>query len=200
MFDVKNRAADGAGSLTGMDFKGRIFVNFDSFDVWRIYSTALKASRDQSVQIDVTWEEFLIDDVDPAGRIPGKTRALAACALVRDLHPEQHQRFIQAMMTLLYQEKDDPTKDSTLAVAAHVAGLDGDEVIARAIDPGIELLMASSASARELGVKDVPTIINNGPPLHIKTTGAANYGNSVLRLDLINRMLRDDGIWSLTKP
>lgn len=183
-----------------MEFQGRIFVNFDSFDVWRIYSTALQASRDSSVRIDVTWEEFLIDDVDPAGRISGKTRALAACAAVRDSHPEQHQRFVQAMLTLLYQEKDDPKKDTTLAVAARVAGLDGDEVIARTIDPGIELLVASSAAARELGVRDVPTIIGNGPPLHIKMTGAASYGSAVLRLDLINRMLRDDGIWSLTKP
>jgi hypothetical protein len=183
-----------------MDFKGRIFVNFDSFDVWRVYSTALQASRDPKVRIDVSWEEFLIDDVNPAGRITGKTRALAACAAVRDEHPEQHQRFIQALMTLVYEEKDDPKKDTTLAVAAHVAGLDAHDVIARTIDPGIELLRASSAAARELGVKDVPTIVGNGPALHIKTTGAANYGDAVLRLDLINRMLRDDGLWSMTKP
>lgn len=183
-----------------MDFTGRIFVNFESFDVWRIYSTALKASRHSSVRVDVSWEEFLVADIEPADRIPGKTRALAACAAVRDAYPERHQRFIQALMTMIYQEKDDPNKDTTLAVAAHVAGLDGDDVLARTIDPGLDLLQASSAAARELGVKDVPTIIADGPPVHIRTTGAANYGDAVARLELINKMLRDDGIWSLSKP
>ncbi len=183
-----------------MDFTGRIFFNFETYDVWRIYSTALKAAQDRTVRIDVTWEEFLVGEIDPGGRIPAKTRALAACAAVRDAHPGEYQRFVQALMTLIYQEKDDPKKDTTLAVAAHVAGIDGDQVIARALDPGLELLIAESEKIRELGVNDVPTIISNGPPLLVKTSGAANYGSAVLRLDLINRMLRDDGIWSMTKP
>jgi predicted DsbA family dithiol-disulfide isomerase len=183
-----------------MDFGGRIFVNFDSFDVWRIYSIALQAARDGGVRINVSWEEFLVEDVDPTGRIDGRTRALAACAAVREAYPEQHQRFVQAMLTLVYQEKDDPKQDMTLAVAARVAGLEGADVIARAIDPGVELLIATSAAARELGVRDVPTILDDGPALHVKTTGAAGHGSAAQRLDLINRMLHDDGIWSLTKP
>ncbi len=183
-----------------MDFTGRIFFNFESYDVWRLYSTVLKASRERSARIDITWEAFLIDELDPDARIPGKTRALAACAAVAESHPEQQQRFVQALLTLVYQEKDDPRKDSTLAVAARVAGIEGDEVIARAIDPGLQLLQDNSSKARELGVTNVPTIVNNGPPLYVKTTGAANYGNAVLRLDLINRMLRDDGLWTMTKP
>ena len=183
-----------------MDFTGRIFFDFETFDVWRIYTTALKASQDRKVSVDVTWEEFLVDEVDPAGRISPKTRALGACAAVRDSHPEQHQRFAQALLTMIFQEKDDPKRDTTLAVAAKVAGIDADEVITRAIDPGIELLIAGSKAAKDLGVRDVPTIISNGPPLYIKTTGAANYGSAVLRLDLINRMLRDDGIWTMSKP
>ncbi len=183
-----------------MEFTGRIFFNFETFDVWRIYSTLLNASRDRSVSVAVTWEEFLVDDLDPGGRIPAKTRALGACAAVRRAHPDQHQRFAQALLHLIYEEKDDPKKDSTLAVAARVAGLDGDEVVATAIDPGIELLVATSEQARELGVHDVPTIVGDGPPLYIKTTGAANYGSAVLRLELINRMLHDDGIWTMAKP
>lgn len=183
-----------------MHFTGRIFVNFDSFDVWRLYSTALKASTDPKVTVDVTWEEFLVDEVDLSRRIPARTRALAACAAVRDAHPEQHQRFIQAMLTLIFEDKDDPKKDTTLAVAARVAGLDGDDVIARSLDPGLELLAASSAEARQLGVRDVPTIVDNGPALYVKTNAAARYGSQVVRLDLINRMLHDDGVWSMTKP
>jgi predicted DsbA family dithiol-disulfide isomerase len=183
-----------------MDFTGRIFFDFESFDVWRIYQTALKASRDATVSVNVTWEEFLVKDIDRETRIPSKVRALGACAAVRDAHPEAWQRFNLTLLTLIFQEKDDPRKDATLAVAANVAGIDPDEVIARAIDPGLELLIASTDAARKLGVSDVPAVVSNGPPVHIKTTAAANYGNSVYRLDLINRMLRDDGIWSLTKP
>ena len=200
MFDVKETVGCGAVSLRAMEFTGRIFFNFDTFDVWRIYATALKASRDRNVRVDVTWEEFLVEDLDPAGPIPAKTRALGACAAVRQAHPDEHQRFAQALLTLIYEEKDDPKKDATLAVAARVAGLDEDEVIARAIDPGIELLVATSEQARQIGVRDVPTIVGDGPPLYVKTTGAANYGSAVLRLDLINRMLQDDGIWTMAKP
>lgn len=183
-----------------MNFTGRIFFDFESFDVWRIYETALKASRDASVSVTVTWEEFLTTDVDRDKRIAPRVRALAACAAVRDAHPDAWQRFNQALLTLIFQEKDDPREDTTLAVAARVAGIDTDDVIARALDPGLDLLLASSEAARKLGVTDVPSIVSNGPPVLVRTTAAANYGNAVYRLDLINRMLRDDGIWSMTKP
>lgn len=183
-----------------MEFTGRIFFDFDSFDVARIYDIALKAARDRSVGVMYTWEEFLVGEIDRERPISPKVRALGACAAVRAAHPDQHQRFAQAMLTLIYQEKDDPKKDTTLAVAARVAGLDADEVIARSVDPGLDLLTAGSAEARKLGVVDVPTIIDNGPPLLLRTTAAANYGSAIRRLDLINRMLHDDGIWSMTKP
>lgn len=183
-----------------MDFKGRIFFNFETYDVWRLYSTALKASRDKNVNVDVTWEEFLVEEVDTDRSVPAKTRALGACAVVRDQFPEQHQRFVQALLTLVYQEKDDPRKDTTLAVAAKVAGIDAEPVIAGALEPGLSLLMETSRAARELGVANVPTIVHNGPALYVKTTAAASYGSAVLRLDLINRMLGDDGLWEMTKP
>ncbi len=183
-----------------MDFTGQIFFDFETFDVWRLYSTALRASRDPDVRVDVTWHEFLGDDIDPGGIVRPPTRLLGACAAVRDAHPEQHQRFAQALLTLIFQEKDDPRKDTTLAVAAKVAGLNGGEVIARAIDPGLQLLTETSAAARERGVSAVPTIVGDGPPLHVKMTGAASYGSAVLRLEAIDRMLRDDGIWEMVKP
>jgi predicted DsbA family dithiol-disulfide isomerase len=184
-----------------MEFTGRIFFNFETHDVWRIYSTLVGAARTGSVQVAVTWKEFLVDEVDPAGTISPKVRALAACAAVRAGHEEeQHQRFVQALLTLIFEEKDDPRADTTLAVAAKVAGIDPGEVISRAIDPGVSLLRAGSAAAREIGVSDVPTIVGSGPPLLIKTSGAANYGNPVRRLELIHHMLHDDGVWMLKKP
>ena len=183
-----------------MEFTGQIFIDFETFDVWRLYATALNAAKDRTVRVDVTWEEFLTEDVDPDGVIPPRIRLLGACAAVRDAHPDSHQRFVRALLTLVFQEKDDPKKDTTLAVAARVAGIEEDEVIARALDPGVGLLRAWSEKARDRGVTAVPTIISNGPPLYVKLTGAVDYGSSVLRLDLINRMLRDDGVWEMSKP
>ncbi len=54
--------------------------------------------------------------------------------------------------------------------------------------------------ARELGVSKVPTIVRQGPPVYIKTTGAAAYGDPVARLELVNSMLNDDGMWEMSKP
>lgn len=183
-----------------MDFTGRVYFNFETYDVWRVYSTALKASKFKGVNVGLEWEEFLVAEPEPDERIPSKTKALAACAAVRELFPAEQQRFAMALMTLCYQEKDDPGKDLTLAVAARVAGIDADTVIERTLDPGMTLLRESSAAARELGVNNVPTIVRDGPPVYIKTTGAANYGNPVARLELIHRMINDDGIWTLSKP
>ena len=103
-------------------------------------------------------------------------------------------------MTLAFQEKDKPGESRTLAVAARVAGIDADDVITRAIDPGLDLVEAATTEARDRGVTGVPTIVRDGPPVYIKTTGAANHGDAVARLELINGMLDDDGIWSMSKP
>ena len=183
-----------------MLFTGRLFFDFDSYDVWRIYTTMVKASQERDVAVEVDWRPFLVEDIDSEADMPSHTRGLAACEAVRDSHPEQYDRFVGAMMTLTYQEKDDPGSDKTLAVAAQVAGVDRDAVIGRALDPGLRLLEKATVAARERGVSDVPTIERQGPPVYIKTTGAANYGNAVERLELINRMLDEDGIWTLAKP
>ncbi len=152
------------------------------------------------MKVNVTWEEFLVANIDLAEPPAPKVRMLAACAAVHDAFPDAWQRFNQAMLTLLFEEKDDPRKDTTLLVAARVAGIPGEDVVTHTDDVGLELLVAGSAEARKLGVTAVPTVMHNGPPVHITTTAAANYGNAVYRLELINRMLRDDGIWSMTKP
>jgi predicted DsbA family dithiol-disulfide isomerase len=183
-----------------MLFTGRLFFNFDSYDVWRIYTTMVKASQEREVAVEIDWRPFLVEDLDSEAELPSHSRGLAACEAVRGSHPEQYGRFVGAMLTMAYQEKDDPGADKTLAVAAQVAGIDRDAVAGRVIKPGLSLLEKATAAARERGVSDVPTIERQGPPVYIKTTGAANYGNAVERLDLINRMLDEDGIWTLAKP
>ena len=152
------------------------------------------------MSVGLEWEEFLVTEPESDERISSKTKALATCAAVREVYPAEQQRFALALLTLCYQEKDDPGKDLTLAVAARVAGIDADTVIERTVDPGLTLLRQSTEAARELGVINVPTIVRDGPPVYIKTTGAANYGDPVARLELLHRMINDDGIWTLSKP
>lgn len=183
-----------------MDFTGRIYFNLESFDVWRVYSTIARASETRGVTIGLEWRAFLTEDLNRSRGVEARIKALGAYEAVRELHPDAQGRFLQALLTLTFVEKDNPGESKTLAVAARVAGIDADGVIARAIDPGLDLVEAATAEARERGVTKVPTIIRNGPPVHIKTTGAANYGDAVARLELINGMLDDDGVWTLSKP
>ncbi len=183
-----------------MHFTGRVFFNFETYDVWRIYTTMVKAAQVPNVTVDVELRPFLVEELDPAADVSSAPVGLAACELVRADHPEQYARFVGALLTLAYQEKDDPGADKAIAVAAHVAGIDAAPVIAGTADRGASLLTDSTAAARKRGVAAVPTIERQGPPVYIKTTGAANYGDSVGRLDLINRMIDEDGIWELRKP
>ncbi|MDJ0925174.1 MAG: hypothetical protein QNJ77_11485 [Acidimicrobiia bacterium] len=180
-----------------MDFTGRFHFNFDSYDVWRVYNILLRASQEPSVTVDVEWLAFTNEDLDPESPT---IRALANCEAVRAEFPGRHGKFVEAMLTLAYQERDRPGAHETLAVAAHVAGVDLADLNSSSETSGLKLLEQTIAAARERGVSAVPTIERQGPPLHIKTTGAANFGNATDRLHLIDSMLRDDGIWELTKP
>jgi hypothetical protein len=180
-----------------MHFTGTVLFDFSSYDVWRIYTVLLKASQDRTVTVDVEWRAFTTEDL--AGRSDA-ARGLAACEAVRVAFPEHHEKFVRALLTLVFQERDKPGADKTLAVAAKVAGIEAVEIRSRVDDVGWELLAGSVESARERGVTGVPTIERQGPPVLVKTTGAANYGNAVARLQLIDRMIREDGIWSMSKP
>ena len=183
-----------------MHFTGEIFFDFDTGDVWRVYMILTRASQGRGVTVAVEWRPFLIEDVGWDGAVPTRVRGLAACEAVRAAHPAEYDRFARALLTMAYQEKDDPGSTKTLAVAARVAGLDGDDVTALTDGSGLGLLREASELARERGVTAVPTIARQGPPLYVKTTAATGYGDSVSRLELINRMLDDDGIWTLAKP
>lgn len=180
-----------------MNFTGTVYFDFDSYDVWRIYTVMLKASQDRSVTVDVEWRAYTTED---PGSDSGEIRALRACEGVRTAHPAQHEKFVRAMLTLVYQERDKPGAEDTLAVAAHVAGLDGAVVVEHAREAGKGFLETAIAEALEKGVSGVPTIERQGPPVLIKTNSAINYGSAVSRLRLIDHMIRDDGIWEMTKP
>jgi len=182
-----------------MEFSGQVFFDFQSKHVWRIYQTAIRAADTGRVTLALDWRGFAGDE-SAASDLAGSRRGLAAAAAVRQGSPDASARFIYAMMNLVFQDREDPGADKTLAVAARFAGLDATRVRARAMVPGLALLNESTSFARELGVVGVPTIVRDGPPILITTSGAANSGDPVARIELLDRMLRDDGIWSLTKP
>jgi hypothetical protein len=50
------------------------------------------------------------------------------------------------------------------------------------------------------GVRDVPSIVRHGPVLQIRTTDAVTRGDARARLDLLQAVMEDDGIWELKKP
>ena len=182
-----------------MQFTGQIFFNFETYDVWRIYTMLLRAARGGGVAVSVEWIPFLLGQ-PPEEAAPSRAVALGACAAVRNQHPESYDKFVRALLTMTFEEKDNPGSKRILAVAAKVAGLSGDDVIASAEAPGLELLRVATESGRELGVTNVPTIVRQGPPLYVRTTAAVGYGDASKRLALINEMLDDDGVWELSKP
>lgn len=184
-----------------MNFTGDIYFNFETYDVWRIYSLLLRSSQRGQVAVSVEWRPFLVDDVAQAeSDVPISVLPLAACEVVRNDHPKEYDKFVRSLLTMAYQEKDNPGSKKILTVAAHVAGVDGDAVIGSADESGVALLRDATAQARDLGVSRVPTIVRQGPAVYVKTNAAANYGDPVARLDLINRMIDDDGMWELSKP
>jgi protein-disulfide isomerase-like protein with CxxC motif len=164
-----------------------------------IYTTVVRASQDRSVTVDVEWRPFLVDALKP-GDVPTAVRGLAACEAVRRAHRAEYDKFAAAMLTLAYEEQDEPGAAKTLAVAAQVAGLEADVVTSAVVEAALDQLEETSDAARRRGVKGVPTVERHGPPLLVRTSGAADHGNSVARLELINRMLDEDGIWAMTKP
>lgn len=180
-----------------MHFTGRVFFDFDNYDVWRIYTVLLKASQVSGVTVDVEWRAFTDEQLEGGS---ARLRGLAACEAVRVAFADRHERFVRAMLTLAYQERDEPGTDRTLAVAAKVAGIETAEVLSSVDEPGLGLLAAGIDSARERGVNGVPSIERQGPPVLIRTNGAANFGDAVARLRLIDQMIRDDGIWAMSKP
>ena len=180
-----------------MHFTGTVYFDFGSYDVWRLHTVLAKASQDRGVNVEVEWHAFTAEDLDSG---LDAVRGLAACEAVRAVFPQQHERFVRSLLTLAYQERDNPGSNTSLSVAAKVAGIEPSQAISAADESGMELLAASVESARERGVGDVPTIERQGPPLPIKTNDAANYGNAVARLRLIDHIMRDDGIWAMSKP
>jgi hypothetical protein len=54
------------------------------------------------------------------------------------------------------------------------------------------------AATRE--IRHIPTIVRWGPPLYVEVNPAALEGDVLARLEVIDAVLEDDGLWVLRKP
>ncbi len=175
-----------------MVFSGRVYFDFLSPNVWRFYRLLTAAAR-EGVELRLAWRSFAPDD-DEAGRL-----ALASFEAVLDLAPERHGRYLQAILAMHHLDGfavDDAATWHEAAKAADVpAGVvDRAEAYLQAVD-------VSTAEARELGVCRTPALYRHGPVLEIALTPAAYHDASVVRrLETIDRVIADDGLWVLRKP
>lgn len=177
-----------------MEFTGRVFFDIAGADTWHFYKmVAAGVHAGATVRID--WQPVAGPETSA-----GELRAMRAIVWAKRHHTEQHGLFLQALLILHHQEGRD-LDEAALREAAVAASLDP-----RVLDAGIDLedvdrdLDAARDEAQRLGVRLLPSIFRHGPVLHLKTNGAATRGDVLARLETINRVLDDDGLWELSKP
>lgn len=201
MFDVKdpNLGPSRCSTLRAMEFSGRVYFDIGSGDSWRFYQLIARAFEER-VQIRLGWRSWVAGGVG-AGPLTGQERAQAAYEWVREVMPTKQGAFLQALLVAVHEENEPPGADATIALACRVAGIDADIVTAAEVDgEGRRLLEISIREGNELGVVGVPSVYRLGPVLQVRTTGAVTHGKASDRLETINRMLEDDGLWELRKP
>lgn len=177
-----------------MQFTGRVYYDFVSADVFRFYLLLVEARR-EGAEIGLEWRAF------PASDAARDRRALAAAELIRAEAPGKHGGYVQAVLAAVHLDQTAADDERLEMVAARAAGLAPDLVAPDVVDSrGAELLTATVAEARNLGVSGVPTVYRHGPAVRIKTTPAVNSGPATRRLEVIDAVLEDDGLWELTKP
>jgi hypothetical protein len=182
-----------------MQFNGRVYYDFDTKDVWRFLQLLLGAQR-EGAQPGLEWKPYLTDGV-PDDDLVGQARLLAAAEIVRTEAVLAHGAFLSAVLTAVHGEAMEVHDPAVLEVALRVAGLDAAFIDDDLIDGrGAVLLGKAQAEAEAVGVDAVPSVYRHGPVVAIRTTAAVTMGSSLRRLELIDAMLQDDGLWELRKP
>jgi hypothetical protein len=179
-------------------FSGDLWFDFDSVECWRVFLLLDRAAGDEGVDVDLTW--LGLDPSWDGGDAPlrGGLRALAMHAAV---HDGPRQRTLRsALFTLRHRQGDAFDDDLSLLAAARVAGLDGPVMLQAIETTGAAQLRRHRQTASTMGIVGVPTLVRDGPPLAIATTPAVEEGPARARLEVIDRMLDDDGLWRLAKP
>jgi 2-hydroxychromene-2-carboxylate isomerase len=181
-----------------MQFTGRLFYDFVSADVWRFFQMLISA-QNEGAQLGVEWKPFLVAGVP--GELDAHARLLAAAEIVRNDAVLNHGAFVAAVLTAVHAEGMALESDEIIPLALRLAQLDagflGDGLVAT---QGRAHLEASQAEAATLGVDAVPTVYRHGPVVAVRTTSAVTMGSGLHRLEMINAMLEDDGLWELRKP
>ena len=182
-----------------MQFNGRVYFDFESKDVWRFLQLLLAAQR-EGAQPGLEWKPYLADGV-PDGDPAGQARLLAAAEIVRNDAVMAHGAFLSAVLTAVHGEAMEIDDPAVLEVALRVAGLDAAFIDDDLIDGrGAVLLRRAQAEAEAVGVDAVPSVYRHGPVVAIRMTPAVAMGSGLRRLELIDAMLQDDGLWELRKP
>lgn len=188
-----------SSTLRVVEFSGRVYFDVTSGDSWRFYQLIARAFEER-VQIRLEWRSWVAGGLGD-GPLTGQLRALAAYEWVREAVPTKQGPFLQALFIAVHEESAPPGDAATIALAARLAGLDADLVTDAEIEgEGRRLLEISTREGNELGVVGVPSVYRLGPVLQVRTTGAVTRDRATDRLETINRMLEDDGLWELRKP
>lgn len=180
-----------------MRFGADLYFDFDGSDSWRLFLLLTRA-EEEGVTLDVQW--MGLDPSWDGGDDPlrGGQRALAMHAAVHDFAKQRLLR--QALFTLAHRQGDSFDDDLTLLAAAKVAGLDGQVMLGAVDTTGRAELRRNRQAAASVGVLGVPSMVRGGPPLLVGTTAALDEGPARSRLEVIDGMLDDDGLWHLSKP
>ena len=173
-----------------MRFEGRVYFDFVNPAVWWLYRFFGVAAKD-GADLRLDWRPF-DDNGDAASR-----RALASFAAIKHDYPERQGTYLQALLALRHNQGADLGDSETLAAAADAA-----RVAAPSVSKAkwFDAVAESTLEGRKLGVTKTPTLYRHGPVLHVETNMAALSGDVIGRLQLIDGVLSDDGIWGLTKP
>lgn len=196
MFDVKDSKPTGS-NVVPVDLAGTIYFDFESADAWRLF-VLLATAEQEGASLDLRWVGFPPEGPGESAQMSPSIRALAAHAAV--VEPQRQRRVREALFTLRHRHGDSFADDLTYRAAAKVAGLDGDVLLGAISDVGHRTLIEHHATAIDVGVDAVPSVVGEGPPLHVRTTPAVLLGQARPRIRLIAQMLGDDGMWGLGKP
>ncbi|MGB5167080.1 MAG: hypothetical protein WBO84_05325 [Acidimicrobiia bacterium] len=169
-----------------MIFQGRIYYDF-SPPVWKFYRFLTAASND-GADLRLEWRPFLTE-----GDLQS-TVGLALVESVRRRFPDRHGAYLQALLALRHLEGADLADPSVAAVASKSAS------IGATIEPDFDAVERSTEEGTRIGVSATPSVFRHGPVLRVEVNPAAYSGNTLARLRLIDGVLDDDGIWSLSKP
>lgn len=180
-----------------MALSGTLYFDFEHVDSYRLFVLLVKAEQ-EGAPIDLVWRGRPAGDDPGDGELDPWETAIAAHALIRE--SVRRERFRRALFTAIHRQNESPAAELTYRLAAKVAGLDGDVLLDAIARSGRDEVEAARTRAVEAGVGRAPTLVGDGPTLHVVTTAAVEDGPATPRVDVIAAMLDDDGLWSLSKP